>query len=267
MIGVFVLGAFGSIKIKKTIMNIKFIDSEICFMNGKEALYFRDNIALLKQIEKTLSKIGPQKFFSDPDQKIQRDREGLVEYFFISALKKLTGKDWWLLQPKDNFPDFFLMTINGNPISIRLDKFELVEIPCRCQTFDEMMSIIDAKLNKGYPENYHLLIFINHKESKEWVNLFNQKIKNYYPFKAIWTVHLLFQNEVKIYSSVVNRIRPQPILHIEVNFNDKKLYKQQFMPNLMNKIETKNGTFLQLKPDVAKELRKAFLKIKLKKIH
>lgn len=75
-------------------------------------IYFRDSISLLKQIEQTLSEIGPQEFFSSTDNKVKKVRESLAEFFFILALKKDTNKDWLLMQPKDVFPDFILMTVD-----------------------------------------------------------------------------------------------------------------------------------------------------------
>lgn len=157
------------------------------------------------------------------------------------------------------------MTVDNNPITITLDQFELVEIPSRCQTYDQMMEIVHTKLNKGYPENYHLLIFVNHEKSKEWITLFNQQLKNYHPFKAIWTVHLLFKGKNNPYSSIVNRIRPYPAQNIEANLSEGRLYQPQTMPIFMKKIEREGKTFLSFKPDFAKEFTKSLRKLKLKK--
>ncbi len=246
-------------------MTIEFINSEICHIDGKEMIYFRDSISLLKQIEQTLSEIGPQKFFSSTDNKVKRVRESLAEFFFILALKKDTNKDWLLMQPKDDFPDFILMTVDNNPITITLDQFELVEIPSICQTYDQMMDIVNTKLNKGYPENYHLLIFVNHEKSKEWIALLSQQLENYHPFKAVWTVHLLFKGKDNLYSSVVNKIRPYPTKNIETSFNEVGLYQPRAVPTFMDKTEREGKTFLGFKPDFAKEFTKSLRKLKLKK--
>lgn len=186
----------------------------------------------------------------------------MAEFFFIWALKKSTNKDWWLMQPEDDFPDFILMTVDDNTIKITLDQFELVEIPSRCQTYEQMLGIVHTKLNKGYPENYHLLIFVNHEKSKEWIALLSQQLKNCYPFKAIWTVHLLFKGNDNIYSSVVNRIRPYPTQNIETNFSE---YRPQAIPTFMEKTEKEGKTFLSFKADFAKEFTKSLRRIKLKK--
>ena len=243
-------------------MDVKFTNSENCLIGEEEFTYFRDFVSLLKQIEETLKEIGAKKFFSSPDQKIQRARESLAEFFFISGLKKDTGKDWWLLQPKDEFPDFILMTVNNYPIMVTLDQFELVEIQERCQTFDEMLSIVNKKIKKGYPENYNLLIFINHKESINWLSRLEEKIESFHPFKSIWSIHLLFRDPKDIFSAVVTQIRPYPIKRIEVKFSDEELYKQSPILDITEKIETSEGIFLQFKPEVVAELKKELRKIK-----
>jgi hypothetical protein len=237
-------------------MDIKFTNSENCLLGVKEVTYFRDFLSILKQIEETLREIGAQKFFSSPDQKIQRVRESLAEFFFISALKKDTGKDWWLLQPKDEFPDFTLMTVTSSPLMVSLDQFELVEIQERCQTFDEMFNTIKRKFDKGYPKNFNLLIFINHKESINWLSFLEKRIESFEPFKSIWTVHLLFLDPGNIFSAVVTKIRPYPIKKIEVSFSDKELYSQSSILDITEKIETEDGLFFQFKPEIITELRK-----------
>lgn len=243
---------------------VKFINSEICEIDGKELAYFKDHRSLRDKIIETVSIVGPNKFFSSTDEEIKKVRESMAEYFFTIALKKDNHQDWLLMQPKNDPPDFILMTAKDNPITITFDEFELVEIPGRCQSFDEMMSIIQKKLKKGYPEKYHLLIFVNNEKSKEWINLLNSQLKNYYPFKTIWTVHLLwYKGKKDLFGSVVNRLRPYPIRHIEVALNDNNLSQSQSVPSFMEEIKQDNKIFLVFKPNFVKELTKKIRKIKL----
>lgn len=84
------------------------------------------------------------------------------------ALKKYSRKDYYMLQPADQFPDFDLMSARQeqDAISITLDRFELVTIPDRCNSFEDALSIVKGKIEKGYPVNFNLLVFINHKKAE-----------------------------------------------------------------------------------------------------
>jgi uncharacterized protein YeaO (DUF488 family) len=243
---------------------IEFINSEICKIDGVEEVYFRDHHSLIKDIFKTLSTIGAKKFLSSPEENIKKKRESMAECFFISALKKDTNQDWWLLQLKDDPPDFVLMTVKDGPpiIELTLDEFELVEIPGFCKSSNEMMDIVQSKLTKGYSESYHLLIFINNEKSKEWVNLLYGQIKVFHPFKSVWTVHLL-QNKESKFISVVNRLRPYPVRHIESAFNDSKLNDVPPIPNFMEETIKEEGTFLAFKKDFTQELTRGMRRILL----
>jgi|SRR3989344_6251970 len=224
-------------------------------MDEKNLLYFYSPISLLNRIEEVLIKIGPQKFFSNPDDETKRIREGLAEFFFMIALKKATGKDWWMFQPKDQFPDFDLMTASQDrsSISITLDRFELVTIPDRCNSFQDALNIVQAKISKGYPENFNLLIFVNHVKSREWVALLNQYLRDHYPFKSIWTVYLLFLGKDNLYSAVVNELRPKFTHGVEANFNDKALWEMESLPIFMDEIEINGKKCRAFKKDFMKE--------------
>ena len=95
-------------------MSVRFINSELCEIDGRKFNFFKDPIQLLKQIEKTLLKVGAVKFFSSPDPSVKKDREGFAEYFFLLALKKHTNRDWFVMHPENEFPDCFLMSIGEN---------------------------------------------------------------------------------------------------------------------------------------------------------
>jgi hypothetical protein len=232
------------------------LNSEFCLVNGKEMVYFRYPYALFTDIEKTLQKIGAEKFFSDPHSDIKKIRESMAEYFFAIALKKMTKKDWLVMQPQKEFPDFALMSVSDEPNKITIEQFELVEIMSRCQSFEEMLKIVEGKIKKGYPENYNLLIFINHIKSKEWLPLLHKAISIYYPFKAIWTVHLLFSGKDNPYNAVINRIRPVPVCHAEANFIDKSLYELEKIPHFIDMHEINGYKIMTFKKEFIKDLIK-----------
>ncbi len=234
----------------------------------KDLLYFFSPVALLNRIEKTLSEIGGKKFFSNPDEETKRVRESLAEFFFMVALKKDSGRDWWMIQPKDQFPDFDLMTASqqGNTISITLDRFELVTIPDRCESFQDALAVVQAKISKGYPENFNLLIFVNHEKSREWVTLLNEQLGDFHPFKSVWTVYLLFKGKDNPYSAVVNRIRPQPLRTVEANFSDRALWEMEPLPIFMEEVEIDGKKCGAFKTDFMKEFITKMREANLKRI-
>ena len=242
---------------------VDFIDSERVSIDGQEGIYLWDQSSLLRQILNRLKSIGAEKFFSDPSRDAQRSRESLAIYFFVSALKKESGRDQWILQPHDDPPDFVVMTFDEDPIVFTLDQFELVEINDRCETFDEVMSVLDRKIKKGYPKNLNLLIFINHENSKTWVDLLYKQLEADVSFRSIWTVHLLFKNESQVYSAIVNRIRPT-MMTIAADFDDSDVHRRGNPPGFTEIVKTEKGMFVQLRKEYADELRKTILKAKLR---
>ena len=91
-------------------MEAVFVDSEVCKIDGKTLFYFSGVEAMRDRIIKTLSEVGAERFFYSPDQKMQKERENMTKYFFVLALKKITGQDWFVMQPKDDPPDFWLIS-------------------------------------------------------------------------------------------------------------------------------------------------------------
>lgn len=242
-------------------MKIDFINSERVKVGDEELIYFMHPNTLRDKLIETVEKVGTQKFFSSPEEDVKKARENVAEYFFVLGLKKDSRQDWFLMQPKKDPPDFILMTVAGNPVTITLDHFELVEIPGRCKSFEEMLGIVHSKLNKGYTEKYHLLIFVNHEKSKEWINELHQQIQDFAPFKTVWTVHLVwYKNQSSLYGSVVNRLRPYPTKSIEVALNDEALRQSSPLPNHMEELKVDGKTFINFKPDFVKELTMAMRK-------
>lgn len=247
-------------------MSIEFTSSENCKIDGVEMVYFSHPVSLLNRIEKVLKEIGPERFFSSTDERIKKIRESLAEFFFLMTVKQTTGLDPYLMQPKEQFPDFVVMTVSEVPLVISLSYFELVEIPPRCASFEEMMHIVTRKLNKGYPKGaFSLLIFVNHERSAEWVGLLNKRLTSNETFLSIWTVRLLFNNnEKEISSAVADQIFPLPKNQVEARMGDISLHTPQYLPSYMNEEKTERGTFRKFKPDF---LRVLLLEMKKKHIN
>lgn len=240
---------------------INILDTERLKMNGEELVYFMDHNALGNKLIETIEEVGAQKFFSSPDRSMQKARERVAEYFFVLGLKKDSGQDWFLMQPKEDPPDFALMTVADNPIMITLDDFELVEIPSRCKSFEEMLGIVHGKLNKGYAQKYNLLIFVNHERSKEWINELHKKIQDFSSFKTVWTVHLVWHKEKSdLYESVVNRLRPYPARTIEVALSDPVLRQNSPLSDYTEEAKIDGKTFISLRQDFVKKLTTAMRK-------
>lgn len=236
-------------------MGNDFLDQDSCILDGNKMFYFRHADNIICDISKFIKKNGPEVIFSSPKKEIKTIRESIAEYFFISALKKDTGKDWFIMQPKKDPPDFWLMTADKSLIT--LDPFELVEIPEHFIKFDEMFSVIDKKINKGYSERYNLLIFVNNKNSNNWVDLLHKNLGEYFPFKTVWTIKLLSgKDNQNISKFVINRIRPFPVKNIITSFDDDIIFRYADIPDFMEKKLFNGKAFLSFKKDFVKDLTK-----------
>ncbi|MFH1402340.1 MAG: hypothetical protein ABIG87_01800 [Patescibacteria group bacterium] len=232
-----------------------FLDSENYILEGKEMIYFKHSNNLVYNINDAIKDFGAKAIFSSPKKDIKVIRESIAEYFFISALKKDTGKDWFIMQPQNDPPDFWLMTFDKNLIT--LDPFELVEIPEHFSKFDEMFGVVNKKINKRYSERYNLLIFVNNKSSNNWVELLHKNLGEYFPFKTVWTIKLLSgKDNQNISKFVINRIRPFPIKNIITSFDDEIIFRYADIPDFMEEKIFNGKTFLSLKKDFVKDLTK-----------
>lgn len=248
-------------------MKVDFLNSDRCKVDDEELIYFMHPNTLRDKLIETVEKVGAQKFFSSPEESVKKARENVAEYFFILGLKKISGLDWFLRQPHNDPPDFELMTVTSNPITITLDPFELVEIPGRCKTFEEMHGIVKGKFNKGYAQNYHLLIFVNHEKSGEWIKELHQKQENFSPFKTVWTVHLVwYKGQQGLYGSVVNRLRPYPAKTMQVALNDEALRQNSPLPDHLEELKVDGKTFIGFKRDFVKGLTTAMRKTLLARL-
>lgn len=239
----------------------KFVNSESVEIDGQKMIYLASPHSMIEKIHEALSSIGPEKFFSNPDEETKKLRESMAESFFALALKKDSKQDWWVMQPEKDPPDFTLTSWTENPITITLAPFELVEIPPRCKSFEEMWKIVKKKLEKGYLKSYHLLIFINNERSTEWLELLHGKLALSVPFQTIWTLHLLVHKTTKeLSSAIANKLRPLPVKHTEVSFNDPQSLRFGPLSSFMELVKDGNKTFLKMNQEFANALRKEMMK-------
>ncbi|MDO8576653.1 MAG: hypothetical protein Q7R90_05090 [bacterium] len=251
-------------------MSIKFIDSQTCEIDGEQKVFLRDSLTVFKNIHETLKRIGPEKFYSSPDNDVKRIRESLAELFFLLAVKDATKSDWYLLQPNEDFPDFFLMSMNDGDRPVDLHGFELTEVPPRIETFNEAMKIVNFKLQKGYSGKYNLLIYLNNTRGLEFARQIEADLPSESPFKEIWTVRMLSKNNnTEISHTIANRLRPHPILQWVANFDDPQLFRSKEIPKFAEILETESGPFVSMKRDFVndylKKVRRYLLEWRKKK--
>ncbi|MBI5645265.1 hypothetical protein HY970_04205 [Candidatus Kaiserbacteria bacterium] len=237
-------------------MTIRFIDSQTCEIDGSKLVYLRDALTVFRKIQKTLNEIGADKFYSSPENDVKRDRESLAELFFLLASKAGTGMDWYLLQPNDDFPDFYLMAITESDPPVLLHGFELTEVPPRVEKFEDAMSIVNSKLQRRYQPKHNLLIYLNNAKGREWTPLIAEQITNT-SFKEIWTVQVLtINNNTELKFSVANRIWPQPAIQWVADFDTPGLFRPKEIPKNSEILKTDAGDFLQLKREFVKDFLK-----------
>ncbi len=242
-------------------MSVQFKNSETVNIDGKEVIYLRESIAILSHLQGVLARVGAENFFSSPHDDIKKARESMAGLFYLLALQSETNNGLYLMQPQNDPPDFVLMTLGETIEETKLNKVELVEVPSRCESFDEAIKIVQKKINKGYAESYDLLIFVNNPKCKEWLPLFNAQLGDYHPFASVWALNLLEQNGD--YWPVVNRLRPLPVRHIENKLGDI------ILPNKVSpfmEVKTQDGkSFMAFKPELIKEFTKKYRKSRLNK--
>ncbi len=207
-------------------------------------------------METTLKRIGSKKFFSSTDENVKKDRESFALMYFMVAMKKVTGLDWFLLPVKDQFPDFSLLVFDGNPPGIGFAQIELVEVPPRCTSIEEARVIIKGKLENHYSTtNYDLLIYLNNAQSPTWVEQLKESLLSPGPFRRVWVLRLEGSStNTEITGCVVNRLFHQPIETIRVDMNDPAVYRRQSLPAYIEE-EVINGVpYIRVKPEVMKEL-------------
>jgi hypothetical protein len=227
-----------------------------------EKIFFAHPIALFNQIDKLLQKVGPEKFFRSSDEEVKKAREGFAAYFFTLAMKKYTGRDWWLAQYDQatrNYPDFDFISFAEDPNDIKIEKVELTGFYPHFKSFDEALEVVNKKIKKyrNKPIDFSLLIFANHGKSEEWINLLRKKINTEYPFLSIWTIHLLFKNNVtEVKKAIAQRIVPLPGLKIEADMDDSEIHKPQSIPSYMEEQKENGKTYILFKSEFIDKINK-----------
>lgn len=210
---------------------------------------------LLDNVGQILGKVGPQKFFSSSDQEVKKANEGFAAYFFTLALKKWTGRDWWLAQYDQGqraYPDFDFFSFGDEPDPIKVESVELTGVYPHFKTFEEMLEVVEKKRKKygDKPLNFSLLIFVNHAKSEEWIQILRERLESHQPFISIWTIHLRFKEGGKeVGKAVAQRISPLPGLRIEANTDDQEVHKRQPLPAFMEEMKMDGKAYVSFKPD------------------
>lgn len=208
------------------------------------SIYFAHPHTLLDKVGKVLKDVGSEQFFKSSDENVKKAREGFAAYFFTLALKKWTGRDWWLAQYDQtirDYPDFDFVSFGENPDDMKMEPVELTGVYPHFKSFDEVIGVIENKQKKygTEPVRFSLLVFVNHEKSEDWINLLRKKISSEYPFLSIWTIHLRFKKGGKeVGKAVAQRIMPLPGLRIEADTDDSEIHKPQPLPTYMEQLKS-----------------------------
>ena len=240
-------------------MTVDFVNSEEVKLDDKSMIFSREPFAILREIEKTIEKIGPGKFYSSPEDEIKKVRESMAAFFFMVTLQKdRPDRLVMLMQPQNDPPDFIITTIGNEITEMTMDPVELVEIPPRVEFVDDMLSIVKKKIKKGYSQSYHLLIYINNTRSQEWIPTLDAWLKDYKPFSSIYTIHLL-ENKIDWWP-VVHKLRPGKIRKFETKLSEVKF--PTTIPNCMMEMSQDSHKFLIFKPESIAKIREKVKNIK-----
>ena len=225
------------------------------------AIFFAHPHTLFDQVGKVLDRVGPENFFKSPDEEVKKAREGFFAYFFTLALKKYTGRDWWLAQYDQAvraYPDFDFISFAENPDDMKMESVELTGIYPHFKSFDEALKVIESKEKKygGKPVKFSLLVFVNHEKSEEWINLLREKVDSQHPFLSIWTIHLRFKKGGKeVGKAVAQRIMPLPGLRIEADTDDPEIHRRQPLPTYMEQRQDGERTYVTFKTEFIDKIR------------
>lgn len=230
------------------------------------AIHFTHPHTLLDKVGKVIAKVGSDKFFTCPHEEVKKAREGFAAYFFTLALKKWTGRDWWLAQYDQadrEYPDFDFFSFGDEPNPIRVKKVELAGVYPHFKDFEEMQAVIEKK-QKQYgnnPLDFSLLVFVNHEKSEEWIQTLRGRLGSSYPFISIWTIHLQFKKGGKeVRKAVAQRIAPTPGLRIEADTDDPDIHKRQPPSTFLEEKKIDGSVYLSFKTGFIEEFMKRIKK-------
>ncbi len=221
-------------------------------MNG---IHFAHPHTLFRQVEDVLKRVDAEKFFGSSEEAVKKAREGFAAYFFTLAMKKYTGKDWWLAQfnqAERSYPDFDFISFGETPEEFRIEPVELTGVYPHFKSFEEFLKVVEKK-QKQYgtePVKFSLLVFVNHEKSEEWINILRQRLTTERPFISIWTIHLRFKKGGKeVGSAVAQRIMPLPGLRIDANMDDPNIHQRQPYPSYIEEREENGSRYVTFKQE------------------
>lgn len=220
----------------------------------------------IERIDKIREKYGAKEFLHGDNEECQKSREAFFEYWFVIGFKQLSRKDWWILQPKANFPDLLLISFKEKPLSMEVLQYEHVMIPDHFKELSEMIKNVTDKIegkqyNIGSPCG--LLIFSNNENSKVFEERLYKTLNKIHPFTEVWTTRLEYSDSVTIKKIIVSKVRPLPVIRFEFDFNDKSLYSYQKPPSCMETVEENGIKVLRIKKEAMIELKKEAIKRRL----
>ncbi|MDO8451312.1 MAG: hypothetical protein Q7S76_00400 [bacterium] len=222
---------------------------------------------LFERVGEILEKYGAEKFLHGDNEECQKGREAYFEYFFISGFKRLSGKDWWIIQPKERFPDLLLISFIENPLSMEVLQYEHVMIPDHYKDVAEMLKNVTDKIEKKQYDTggpCGLLVFSNNANSKAFEERLYQTLDKIHPFTEVWTTSLEFSDSVTIKKIIVSKVRPLPVIRFEFDFNDPSLYTYQTPPTCMEQVEEGGIKFLRIKEEAGVEFKKEAIRRRLR---
>ncbi len=238
---------------------------------SEKMVLMRSPSQVLDSIELILEEVGGKKFFSLPDQEMQRHRESFSAMFFLLAVKKATKLDWWLCQSDEPFPDFTAIAFGssvspeGLPV-IFGEQCEHVEIPADCQSALGALQIVQSKFVKKYdsPKSINLVIFINHVQSEEWIPFLAKHMPKQDYFKSVWAVHLKFSAPHMIKRAVIHQLRPEPIVFSYADMDEPGLFFNKARDDIFMPLAD-NSQFGTIRPEIAQAIKKSAIRSRLGK--
>jgi len=220
----------------------------------------------LQRIDEIREKYGAEEFLHGDNEECQKGREAFFEYWFVIGFKRISRKDWWILQPQATFPDIILTSFTENPLSMQVLQYEHVMIP---DNYKEVSKMVENVTNKIETKQYNtggpcgLLVFSNNANSKDFEEKLYQTLNKIHPFTEVWTTSLEYLDRVTIKKIIVSKVRPLPVIRFEFNFDDPSLYSYQTPPSCMESVEENGTKFLRIKKEAMIELRKEAIRRRL----
>ncbi len=220
----------------------------------------------LERIDKIREKYGAEEFLHGDNEACQKGREAFFEYWFVIGFKRLSRRNWWILQPKEEFPDLLLISFIEQPPSMEVLRYEHVMIPDHYKDVGKMIKNVTDKIAKKQYDTggpCGLLVFSNNVLSKAFEARLYQTLDKIKPFTEVWTTSLEFLDSVTIKKIIVSKVRPLPVIRFEFDFNDQSLYTYQTPPTCMEQVEEGGVKFLRIKEEARIEFKKEAIKRRL----